>query len=62
MLQSPYLVKAECMRILHTCIGERLATQWWDSPNHVWDGLTPAKQFDADPRSVLAYITAHLQR
>lgn len=25
-------------------------------------GLTPAKQFDTDPRSVLAYITAHLQR
>jgi uncharacterized protein (DUF2384 family) len=49
---SPDQIYAHCNEILVRQLGERLAAQWWGSPNHAFGDKTPAQLFYDAPVSV----------
>lgn len=58
---SPDQIYTLCNEILVRQLGERLAAQWWGSPNHAFGDKTPAQMFYDVPVSVAEYISAHLE-
>lgn len=58
---SPDQIYTQCNEILVRQLGERLAAQWWGSPNHAFGDKTPAQLFYDAPVSVAEYIFAHLE-
>ena len=45
-----------CDALVIALVGKNLAQHWWDSPNWAFNLLTPAKQFNLDPETVLKYL------
>ena len=52
-------MKEHAVQLIIALVGEKLADQWWYSPNFAFDNRTPAGEWIRNPKRVYDYICVH---
>lgn len=54
------LMRQRCDTMILAMVGAEHTTDWWNSRNYAFDGITPNEMFDKDPERVYSYIAGHV--
>lgn len=53
-------MRRRCDTMILAMVGAEHTTDWWNSRNYAFDGITPNEMFDKDPERVYSYIAGYV--
>lgn len=60
MTLSEKNIRQRSIALVISFVGEKMADQWWLSPNRHFDDTPPALQWIKDPESVYRYLMSQI--